>query len=132
MDHWAEDEDYRRAFETIGQQSADALMFNGLGGNFTHRKLIAELALKYRLPSIGWSPDIVENGPGLLSYAADLSDLTDRFANAVGQVLNGTKIADIPVSQPTKFILAINLKTARMLGLEIPAGLVARADEVIE
>ncbi|SFH85358.1 ABC transporter substrate-binding protein [Bradyrhizobium sp. Gha] len=132
MDHWAEEEDYRRAFETIGQQSADALMFNGLGGNFTYRKLIADLALKYRLPSIGWSPDVVENGPGLLSYAADWSDYADRFADAVGQVLSGTKIADTPVSQPTKFVLAINLKTARALGLEIPAGLVARADEVIE
>ncbi|MGV7219776.1 ABC transporter substrate-binding protein [Bradyrhizobium sp. UFLA05-112] len=132
MDHWAEEEDYRRAFETMAQQSADALMFNGLGGNWTYRNLIAELALKYRFPSIGWSPDVVENGPGLLSYAADLSDLPDRMAEQLNLVLKGTKIEDIPVYQPTKFILAINLKTAKTLGLEIPASLLASADEVIE
>jgi len=139
MDHWSEEEDYRRAFETIAQQSAQALMFNGLGGNFTYRKLIAELALKYRLPSIGWFPDVVENGPGLLSYAADFSKsdlrlgtLPDIMAEQVAEILKGTKVADIPVYQPTKFILAINLKTAKALSLEIPASLLASADEVIE
>ena len=132
MDHWAEEEDYHRAFGTIAEHSADALMFNGLGGNFTHRKLIAELALKYRLPSICWSPDIVENGPGLLSYVADSREVPDRLAEQVDRVLKGTKIADIPFYQPTKFILSINLKTAKALGLEIPASLIARADELIE
>jgi putative tryptophan/tyrosine transport system substrate-binding protein len=132
MDHWAEDEDYYQAFEIMAQRSADALVVNGLGGNFTHRQLIADLALKHRLPFIGWFPDVVENGRGLLSYTGDLSDLPERMADVVGQVLRGTKIADIPVSQPTKFVLSINLKTAKALGLEIPAGLIARADEVIE
>jgi putative tryptophan/tyrosine transport system substrate-binding protein len=133
MDHWAAEEDYHRAFETIAEQSADALMANGLGGNFTHRHLIADLALKYRLPSIGWFPDVVENGHGLLCYAIDFSEGSrEHLADVVDQVLSGTKIADIPVYQPTKFILAINLKTAKALGLEIPAALVARADKVIE
>ena len=132
MDHWAEEEDYRRAFETMAQQSADALMFNGLGGNFTYRELIAELALKYRLPSIGWSQDIVENGHGFLSYTSYFGDLPERMADLVDQVLKGKKIADIPVEQPTKFILAINLKTAKALALTVPPSLLARADEVIE
>jgi putative ABC transport system substrate-binding protein len=133
MDHWVDEEDYHQAFETMAQRSAEALMANGLGGNFTHRYLIAELALKYRLPSICWYPDVVENGHGLLSYTQDLdSDIPERWANSVGQVLKGTKIADIPVSQPTNFVLSINLKTAKALGLEIPAGLIAHADEVID
>ena len=132
MDHWAEEEDYRRAFDTMAEQSADALMLNGLGGNFTYRELIAELALKYRLPSIGWFFDIVRNGHGLMAYTTDFSELPDRWANSVDQVLRGIRIADIPVYQPTKFILVINLKTAKALGLDIPAGLIARADEVIE
>jgi putative ABC transport system substrate-binding protein len=76
--------------------------------------------------------DVVKNGQGLLSYAPDYSDFPERLADLIGKVLRGTKVADIPVEQPTKFILAINLKTAKALGLEIPAGLVARADEVIE
>jgi putative ABC transport system substrate-binding protein len=104
-------------------------MVNGMGGNFTHRQLIADLALKYRLPSICWFPGVVENGQGLLAYMGDLSDLPERMAEIVDQVLKGTKIADIPVSQPTRFILVINLKTAKALGLEIPASLLARAVE---
>lgn len=132
MESSAAVDDYRRAFERMAQQSADALMFNGLGANFTYRELIAELALKHRLPSIGWSPDIVKNGPGLMSYAADLSDLPERIAGMVDQVLKGTKIIDIPVEQPTKFILTLNLKTAKALGLNPPPALLARADEVIE
>ncbi|MGY3233222.1 putative ABC transport system substrate-binding protein [Bradyrhizobium sp. USDA 4448] len=132
MDHWVDEDDYHQAFETVAQQSAEALMANGLGGNFTHRYLIAELALRYRLPSIGWYPDVVENGHGLLAYTQVDSDIPERWANSVAQVLKGTKIVDIPVSQPTNFVLSINLKTAKTLGLEIPAGLVARADQVIE
>lgn len=130
--HSADEPEYREAFETMSQQSADALMFNGLGPNFTHRELIVELALKYRLPSICWWVDLVEKGQGLLAYAPDYSDTSERLADQVAQILGGTKIADIPVAQPTKFILAINLKTAKSLNLEIPPGLVARADEVIE
>jgi ABC-type uncharacterized transport system substrate-binding protein len=132
MDRWAEEEDYRRAFETVAQQSADALMFNGLGGNFTHRHLIADLALKYRLPSIGWASDVVESGHGLMCYATDQPDLPERFADLVAQVLKGTKIVDIPVYQPTKFIFVINLRTAKALGLQIPSALIAQADKVIE
>ena len=132
MDRSAEEPEYRQAFETMVQQSAEALIFNGLTPNWEHRALITELAAKHRLPSIGWATDVVKMGQGLLSYAPDYSDFPERLADLIGKVFRGTKVADIPVEQPTKFILAINLKTANALGLEIPAGLIARADEVIE
>jgi putative tryptophan/tyrosine transport system substrate-binding protein len=132
MEHSAEEPEYRRAFETMVQQSVQALIFNGLPPNNSHREIISELAFKNRLPSICWWLDIVENSHGFLSYAPDYSDLPERLADLVGQVLKGTKIADIPVQQPTKFILAINLKTARAFGLQIPPTLLALADKVIE
>ena len=113
------------------QQSADALMYNGLGPNPIHRNLISELAEKYRLPSIGWFSDTVK-AHGLMAYGADLNDLADRWAGQVDQVLKGGKPADIPISQPTKFLLTISLRTAKAIGLTIPPTLLARADEVIE
>jgi len=116
----------------MSQQSADALMFNGLGPNFSHRELIAELALKYRLPSICWWVDLVEKGQGLLAYAPDYSDTSERLADEVAKILRGAKIVDIPVTQLTKFILAINLKTAKALGITVPPTLITSADEVIE
>lgn len=128
----AGEDEYRRAFETMAQQSADALVLNGLFPNYLHRELIAELALKHRLPSISWWPDLVEKGGLPMAYAAYFPDFPERFADLVGQVLNGVRIADIPLAQPTKFILAINLKTAKALGLEISPTLIAQADAVIE
>jgi ABC-type uncharacterized transport system substrate-binding protein len=123
--------EYRQAFEKIAQQSANALMVPGLGSNIIHRNLIAELAEEYRFPSICWFLDVVQ-AHGLLSYGPDINDLADRWAGLVDQILKGAKPADIPISQPTKFILAINLRTAKALGLDIPPTLLARADEVIE
>jgi ABC-type uncharacterized transport system substrate-binding protein len=131
----ADEPQYHQAFERMAEQSAEALTYNGLGQNVLYLYLIAELAVRYRLPCIGWSLDVVESGQGLLSYGvagAEFDYLIDRWADQVAQVFNGAKIADIPIHQPTKFTLAINLKTAKALGLEIPAGLIARADEVIE
>src|SRR5579872_7259858 len=100
--------------------------------NYLHMELIAELALKHRLPSISWSPDLVEKGRLPMAYAAYFPDFPNRFADLVGQVLNGVRVADIPLAQPTKFILAINLKTAKALGLDIPYTLIAQADAVFE
>jgi len=128
----AGDPQYRQAFETMAQQSADALMVNGLGPNIAHRNIITELALRYRLPWICWWLDVVEKAQGLLAYGPDLDDSAARYAGLVDQILKGAKPADIPFYQPTKFILAINLRTARTLGLNIPSILLASADEVIE
>jgi putative tryptophan/tyrosine transport system substrate-binding protein len=128
----AGEEEYRRAFETMAQQSADALVVNGLFPNYLYRELIAELALKNRLPSICWSPDLVEKGQAPMAYAGYFPDFPERLADLMGQVLTGVRVADIPLAQPAKFVLAINLKTAKALGLEIPPTLTAQADRLIE
>jgi putative ABC transport system substrate-binding protein len=93
--------------------------------------LIVELATKGRLPTIYSLRQFVEAG-GLMSYGIDVSDLGHRVADVVDQILKGAKPADIPIFQPTKFELSINLKTAKTLGIELPPLLVARADNVIE
>jgi putative ABC transport system substrate-binding protein len=97
----------------------------------TNQQLITELATKYRLPAIFMSREFVDAG-GLISYGVHYPDLYRRAATHVHKILNGAKPADLPVEQPTKFELVINLKTAKMLDLEVPPTLLARADEVIE
>lgn len=95
------------------------------------RKLIIAAAAKHRLPAMYSYRYFVEDG-GLASYGADLVELYKRAASYVDRILRGEKPADLPVQQPTKYELALNLKTARMLGLTVPPTLLARADEVIE
>jgi putative ABC transport system substrate-binding protein len=124
--------EYRKAFQTMVQQSAQGLVFNGLPPNFNNRVLIADLALEHKLPSICWSADVVENEHGLMSYAPDYSVVPDQWADMVDKVFKGAKVADIPVTQPTNFILAVNLHTAKSLGIQIPSALLAQADKVIE
>jgi putative ABC transport system substrate-binding protein len=96
-----------------------------------HRDLIISLATKYRLPAISWLRSFAAGG-GLMSYGVDLPDLYRRAASYVDRILKGAKPADLPVQQPTKFELVINLKTAKDLGLTVPATVLAQADEVIE
>jgi putative ABC transport system substrate-binding protein len=93
--------------------------------------LIAELAEKRRLPTMCPYRDNVEAG-ALMGYAVDLAELLRRMADDVHRLLNGANPGDIPIYQPTKFELLINLKTAKTLGLTLPPTLLARADEVIE
>src|SRR5262245_32353016 len=97
----------------------------------TNRKVIADLAIKNRLPAIYPRGDFVESG-GLMSYVADRVELYRRVASIVDKILKGTKPADIPVEQPTKFELMINLKTAKLLGLTIPPVVMMRAEKVIK
>jgi putative ABC transport system substrate-binding protein len=89
------------------------------------------LAAKYRLPAIYFREDFVERG-GLMSYGADEVERFKRLAAMVDKILKGAKPADLPVEQPTKFELVINLKTAKQIGLSIPQNVLARADKVIK
>jgi putative ABC transport system substrate-binding protein len=120
-----------RVFAAMEQQRPDAVLVSGEGDLYANRKLIAELAEKHRLPAMSPYSDYVEAG-GLMAYAVDLAELLRRMADDVHQILKGTKPGDIPIYQPTKFELLINLKTARALGLALPPALLGRADQVIE
>ncbi len=94
------------------------------------RAQIVEFAAKSRLPGMYYSTEFVEDG-GLMSYATSITDLSRRAATYVDKILKGAKAADLPIEQPTKFELAINLKTAKQIGLTIPPNVLARADRVI-
>jgi putative tryptophan/tyrosine transport system substrate-binding protein len=120
-----------RVFAVMAQERPDAVLVSGEGDLYAHRKLIAELAEKHRLPAMCPYRDYVEAG-GLMAYAVDLAELLRRMADDVHQILKGAKPGDIPIYQATKFELLINLKTAKALRLEMPSTLLARADEVIE
>jgi putative ABC transport system substrate-binding protein len=100
------------------------------GRTYLHRRQLVRLALQHQLPGIDWSRDY-EDG-GFMAYGASLPDLGRRPSSFVDRILKGAKPADLPVEQPTKFELVINLKTAKTLGLTIPPSLLARADQVIE
>jgi putative ABC transport system substrate-binding protein len=120
-----------RAFSTIAAEHTDAIMVFPSPMLFAERGRIVDLARKLRVPLISMSKQFVKLG-GLLSYGADSIHLTRRGATYVDRILKGASPADMPVEQPTKYELVINLKTAKALGIDIPATLLARADEVIE
>jgi len=118
------------AFDALKDQAQAIYVVND-PLTITNRALINTLALAARLPTMHGSREQVEAG-GLISYAANFPGLFRRAADYVDKILRGAKPADIPVEQPTRFDLVINLKTAKALGLELPPMLLARADEVIE
>ena len=123
--------DYSGAFEFIVRERPDALYVVLSAANFANRRLIVEFAASNRIPAVYAARDYTVVG-GLVSYGASNDDLWRRLAGYVDRVLKGAKPAELPVEQPTKFELVINLKTAKALGMTIPPSLLARADEVIE
>ena len=124
-------EEFDSAFAAMTAQHLDCFLIVPAVLFFSHRALLAELSLKHRLGGVSQQKDFVEAG-GLMSYGADTLDLYRRSASYVDRILKGEKPADLPVQQPTKYELVINLKTANALGLEIPATILALADKVIE
>jgi ABC-type uncharacterized transport system substrate-binding protein len=124
-------DEFDRAFSTMTKERAEALIVFPSPMLFSERKRIADLTAKHRLPSMFAVREFVELG-GLISYGASITDLSRRAATYVDKILKGAKPADLPVEQPTKFELVINLKTAKALGLTIPQSLLQRADEVIQ
>ena len=124
-------DDFATVFAALNKERPDGLQV--LGGTLTsaNQKRIAGFALKSRLPSIYQSREAVDAG-GLMSYRADQADSYRRAAVYVDKILKGIKLADLPVEQPTKFELVINLKTTKQIGLTIPPNVLARADKVIK
>jgi len=120
-----------QAFATIVGERSQALVVLGDSVLFNYRGQIGVMAARDRLPAIAPARDFAEAGL-LLTYGPDLRDLFRRSAVFVDKIFKGAKPADLPVEQPTKFELVINLKTAKALGVEVPPSLLARADEVIE
>jgi putative ABC transport system substrate-binding protein len=120
-----------QAFATMVRERAQAFVMQGDSVLFEYRGQIAEMALRNRLPAASLQRELAEAG-FLLTYGADAPDLYRRLAGFVDKIFRGAKPADLPVEQPTKFELVINLKTAKALGVEVPTSLLLRADEVIE
>jgi putative ABC transport system substrate-binding protein len=123
--------DIEAAFRAAREERADAVLVLGGPVLASQRTHLADLAVKSRLPAIYWRSVIVEAG-GLMSYAVNFTDLDRRAATYVDKILKGRKPADLPVEQPTKFELIINLKAAKQIGLTIPPKVLARADKVIK
>ena len=124
-------DEFDRAFTAMTNKRADALVTFPSPMLYSERRRLVGLAAKHRLPSMFNAREFVELG-GLMAYGASIADLNRRAAIYIDKILKGAKPADLPVEQPTKFELVINLKTAKALGLTIPQSLLLRADEVIQ
>jgi putative tryptophan/tyrosine transport system substrate-binding protein len=120
-----------RTVTAFARQPNGGLIVSGSGLVHVYRDIIIKLAARHKLPAVYFEPYYVTGG-GLISYAADSIDPHRRAASYVDRILKGENPADLPVQNPTKYELVINLKTAKALGLEIPSSVLARADEVIE
>ena len=123
--------DLSRAFDLAIKERVEAVRVGLSGTTRTNQRLIIDLAAQHKLPAVYLTKEFVENG-GLISYGVSYPDLYFRAASFVSKILNGARPGDLPVEQPSKFELVINLKTAKALSLTIPASIMARADEVIE
>jgi putative tryptophan/tyrosine transport system substrate-binding protein len=122
---------FSEAFATLARAQVDAVMLDDNPVTYASGPLIAELAAKHRLPAMYAFRENVEAG-GLMAYGASVTDVIRRAAGYVDKILKGANPGDLPIEQPTKFDLVINLKTAKALGLTIPPAVLARADEVIQ
>jgi putative ABC transport system substrate-binding protein len=120
------------AFATMTKQRAEALIILSDSLLFGQRTQIADLAAQHRLPAIAWTPEFAESGRLLMVYGPNVAEMHRRAAVYVDKILKGAKPADLPVEQPTKFELVINLKTAKALALTIPPTVLLQADQVIE
>jgi putative ABC transport system substrate-binding protein len=121
----------RQTFADLKQQQLDAALIDEGGGFLAQRALIVEMAEKHRLPICYPYRDYVDLG-GLMAYAPDLGELAQRLADDVHKIINGAKPGDIPIYQPTRFQLIVNLGAAKVLGITFPQAISARADEMIE
>jgi ABC-type uncharacterized transport system substrate-binding protein len=126
-----EPKDIETAFQAASKERADAVLVVTTPILTSQRRRLIDLAMKNRLPTIYARPEYVEDG-GLVFYGVSYTDLFRRAAGYVDKILKGAKPADLPVEQPTKFELVINLKTANQIGLTIPPNVLARADRVIK
>ena len=124
-------EDIETAFRGASKGRAEAVLTLNSTVLISHRRQVADLAAKSRLPAIYYAPEFVEDG-GLVTYGVSITDLFRRAASYVDKILKGAKPADLPVEQPTKFEFVINLKAAKQIGLTIPPNVLARADKVIK
>ena len=124
-------EQLQRTFAAIEADGVGVLLLDASHPYPTDWPRVAELALRHKLPAISEIREFVAAG-GLMSYGSSLFDMTRRMAHYVDKILKGARAGDLPVEQPTKFDLVVNLKTAKALGLTLPPTLLARADEVIE
>ena len=123
--------DYTGAFALIAREHPDALFVSQMGETFPYRHLIVEFAANNRLPAIYPFRQYAEAG-GLMTYGMDVADLFRRAAAHVDKILKGAMPGELPVEQPTKFDLAVNLKTAKSLGLTVPPSILIRANVVID
>jgi len=119
------------AFHTMATERAQAVLILADPMMFVHRQMLADLAIKHRLPMMG-NVRAYAGAGSLMSYWADRTDLSRRAASYVDRILKGARPGELPIEQPTKFELIINLKTAKTLGLTIPQSLLVRADQVIQ
>jgi putative ABC transport system substrate-binding protein len=123
--------DFQNAFALILREKAGALYVAQGADNYAYRGLIADFAARNHLPAMYGTKEFVDAG-GLISYGPDISEVYRRGAAYVDRILKGATPSEMPVEQPTKFELIINLKAAKALGLTVPPSLVARADELVE
>src|SRR5262249_44329150 len=122
---------WEQAFQTVVQRRIEAVTIHEAPRLEKHRQLLADLALKHRVPMVLTFRNQAEAG-GLMSYTADHEEINPQAGSLAARILKGAKPADLPVEQPTKYRLVLNLKTAKALGLTIPPSVLARADDLIQ